>query len=108
MLLLETKEQLDELMERLDSVEKHLTELQMNIVIHYGDKINPLVDYNIVTPVSAMVLSYLASGEDREDVSLKLKLTMRGVDYHISQLKQVLGAKNIAQLIYQAGLCRLI
>ncbi len=108
MLLLDSQEQLEALLERMDDIEKHLSELQMNIVVNYGDKINPLVDYNIVTPVSAMVLSYLASGEDREDVSRKLKLTMRGVDYHISQLKQVLGAKTIAQLIYQAGLCRLV
>lgn len=108
MLLLESQEQLEALQERMDDIEKHLTDLQMNIVVSYGDKINPLVDYNIVTPVSAMVLSYLAAGEDREDVSRKLKLTMRGVDYHICLLKQVLGAKNIAQLIYQAGQCRLV
>lgn len=108
MLLLDSQEQLEGLQERLEDIEKHLTELQMNIVINYGDKINPLVDYNIVTPVSAMVLSYLAAGEDREDVSQKLKLTMRGVDYHIGLLKQVLGARTIAQLIYRAGQCRLV
>ncbi|WP_299788634.1 hypothetical protein [uncultured Shewanella sp.] len=108
MLLLESQQQLEALQEHLEDIENHLTELQMKIVINYGDKINPLVDYNIVTPVSALILNYLAAGEDREEVSQKLKLTMRGVDYHIGLLKQVLGARTIAQLIYRAGQCRLV
>ncbi|SDK38385.1 regulatory protein, luxR family [Ferrimonas sediminum] len=108
MLLAETPEQLSELAQQRGRVVACLERLQTRIALDYGRDIHPLVDCNVVSPLAVYILSGIAQGQDREQVSSQLSLTLRGVDYHISVLKQVLGAKNIAQLVYEAGKLRLV
>lgn len=107
-LILSQPEQVNDLMERIDEVEVYLTRLQTRIALHHGAEINPLVDYNIVSPISAYILTHLANGLDREEISSQLSLTLRGVDYHLSVLKQTLNARNMAQLVFEAGKLSLI
>ncbi|WP_051216380.1 LuxR C-terminal-related transcriptional regulator [Ferrimonas futtsuensis] len=92
----------------IEMVLRQLQQLQVKIALEFGKSINPLVDYNIVNPLSAYILGLLAQGQDREQVSAQLRLTLRGVDYHVSVLKELLEARNIAQLVYRAGQCQLI
>jgi len=107
-LILSRSEEVDELLERIGEVEGYLVRLQTQIALHHGAEINPLVDYNIVSPISAYILGHLANGLDREEISSQLSLTLRGVDYHLSVLKQTLNARNMAQLVHEAGKLRLL
>ncbi|SDJ68182.1 hypothetical protein SAMN04488540_111131 [Ferrimonas sediminum] len=107
-LMVQAGEQLDNLKANLAEIEEYLSQLQMEIIMSLGKEINPLIDYNIVSPVSAYVLACLADGQDREQVSKKLSLTLRGVDYHIGVLKEVLGARTVAQMMFRAVQCGLV
>lgn len=102
-LILHKSEQVNDLLGRIDEVEIYLSRLQTKIALDHGTEINPLVDYNIISPISAYILTHLANGLDREEISSQLSLTLRGVDYHLSVLKQTLNARNIAQLVHEAG-----
>ncbi|WP_299788833.1 hypothetical protein [uncultured Shewanella sp.] len=102
-LILSGSEKVEDLLDRIDEVERYLARLQTQIALHHGADINPLVDYNIVSPISACILTHLANGSGREEISSSLSLTLRGVDYHLSVLKQTLKARNMAQLIFEAG-----
>ncbi|BDY05363.1 hypothetical protein [Ferrimonas sp. YFM] len=107
-LLLPDSQSVAQLIATAEMVQRQLQELQVRIALEFGKSINPLVDYNIVNPLSAYILGLLAQGQDREQVSAQLRLTLRGVDYHVSVLKELLEARNIAQLVYRAGQCQLI
>ncbi|RTR39792.1 hypothetical protein EKG38_08350 [Shewanella canadensis] len=107
-LIMRQTEQVNDLLDRIDEVEVYLTRLQTKIALHHGTEINPLVDYNIISPISALILTHLANGADREEISSQLNLTLRGIDYHLSVLKQTLNARNIAQLVHEAGKLSLI
>jgi len=102
-LILHQSEQVSDLLGRINEVENYLSRLQTEIALHHGTEINPLVDYNIVSPISAYILTHLANGLDREEISSLLSLTLRGVDYHLSVLKQTLNARNTAQLVHEAA-----
>ncbi|SDK42759.1 hypothetical protein SAMN04488540_1356 [Ferrimonas sediminum] len=107
-LMVQAGEQVEHLKANLAEIEQYLSQLQMEIIMSHGKEINPLIDYNIVSPVSAYVLACLAEGQDREQVSKQLSLTLRGVDYHIGVLKEVLGARTVAQMMFEAARCRLV
>ncbi|WP_417345890.1 LuxR C-terminal-related transcriptional regulator [Ferrimonas sp.] len=107
-LLLPDSQSVAQIIATAEVVQRQLRELQVKIALEFGKSINPLVDYNIVNPLSAYILGLLAQGQDREQVSAQLRLTLRGVDYHVSVLKELLEARNIAQLVYRAGQCQLI
>ncbi|USD39258.1 LuxR C-terminal-related transcriptional regulator [Ferrimonas sp. SCSIO 43195] len=108
MLLVQCSEQLTELADQQGRVAACLAQLQTQIALEFGRDIHPLVDCNVISPLAVYILSGIAQGQDREQVSSQLNLTLRGVDYHISVLKQVLGARNIAQLVHEAGKLQLL
>ncbi|SDI86583.1 hypothetical protein SAMN04488540_103311 [Ferrimonas sediminum] len=94
-----------------DCQEALKTELQMTnlrLSLDYSRDINPLVDYNIISPVSSYVLRLLANGHSRETMAQTMNLTLRGIDYHIGVLKQSLQASNIANLIDRGNKVRLL
>ncbi|TKB48543.1 hypothetical protein FCL40_12610 [Ferrimonas sediminicola] len=98
----------EQLVANADEVKAQLQALRVRVSLAFVRSIDPLVDYNIVNPLSAYILGLLAQGQDREQVSAQLRLTLRGVDYHVSVLKELLEARNIAQLVHRAGQCQLI
>ncbi|USD35911.1 hypothetical protein [Ferrimonas sp. SCSIO 43195] len=107
-LMLQGPVQVAYLQTHYEQVKRQLQSEQLAIAADHGIDINPLLDYNIVNPVSACVLDSLAQGEDRGQVSRQLNLTLRGVDYHIGILKEVFQARTIAQLMAQAVRHRLV
>ncbi|SDI31538.1 regulatory protein, luxR family [Ferrimonas sediminum] len=62
-------------------------------------QVNPLVDYQIISSVSHHILKRLAHGNQRSEIAKEMRLTKRGVDYHIGVLKELLKAKNTAHLV---------
>ncbi|WP_417346840.1 hypothetical protein [Ferrimonas sp.] len=107
-LMLEQQSQVEMLQSRQDWVEARLLQLFGQIEDAYATRLNPLIDYNIVNPVSALILKGLALGQGRAQLSEQLNLTPRGIDYHVGQLKQVLDASTIAQMMVHATRCRLV
>ncbi|USD38717.1 hypothetical protein [Ferrimonas sp. SCSIO 43195] len=101
----------DEHQQTLDSLEALTAELRLTnlqLSLDYSRDINPLVDYNIISPVSAYVLKLLAQGHSRDSMAQTMNLTLRGIDYHIGVLKQSLQASNIANLIDKGNKVRLL
>lgn len=107
-LMLEPCSQVEMLQSRQEWVEERLLRLFGEIEALYATRLNPLIDYNIVNPVSALILKGLAKGKGRAQLSEQLNLTPRGIDYHVGQLKQVLEASTIAQMMVHAVRCRLV
>lgn len=98
----------DGLFDTKDEAYKALLEFQLSISLNFSVDLNPLLGYKIVSPVSIYMLGLLSNGLDRKEVSSKMRLTTRGVDYHLTILKQSLGAKNLAHLIRLATNYRLV
>lgn len=108
-IILDEKGKADQLQKEVEMIHAYLTQVQQEIIIKYSNIINPLIDYNILTTVSSGVLELVAKGFAREDISKKLFISHRGVDYHVNALKQVFGAKSLANLVYlatQSGVIR--
>ncbi len=104
----ETKEQLYEIQSKLVDITLRLKCWLEQIPIACYKRLNPLIDYRIVGGVSCQVLNMLAKGADRSEVACSMSLTERGVDYHISTLKNSLNAKNLAHLVFMGSNYRLI
>ncbi|RTR37586.1 LuxR family transcriptional regulator [Shewanella canadensis] len=98
----------DELLNDHSNLVQELEYLHMKIASDHGREINPLVDFNIVKPVSRNILSLLSNGYSRAEIAESCHLTERGIDYHIDVLKETLAARNMAHLIKLANTSYLI
>ncbi|WP_417585428.1 LuxR C-terminal-related transcriptional regulator [Nitrincola sp.] len=106
MLLYDTREKWLE--SNMADIESRLYLWMANLNIGDYNNLNVFLDYKIISKVSHMVLQCLAAGQSRNKIAKEMRLTLRGVDYHVSLLKQSLRAKNTANLIFSASLLRLI
>ncbi|WP_299796795.1 LuxR C-terminal-related transcriptional regulator [uncultured Shewanella sp.] len=104
----ESHEQLGEIESKLLDITLCLKRWLESIPLACYKRLNPLIDYRIVGGVSCQVLNMLANGADRSEVASSMRLTERGVDYHISSLKHSLNAKNLAHLVFVGANYRLI
>lgn len=102
-LLLDNDTIKDELLNVSSTLMEELEYLHMKIASVHGKVINPLVDFNIVKPVSRNILSLLSNGHSRAEIADSCHLTERGIDYHIDVLKETLAARNMAHLIKLAN-----
>ncbi|EDQ00173.1 LuxR C-terminal-related transcriptional regulator [Shewanella benthica] len=93
----------NELLNNRYTLVAELEYLHMKIARVHGKEINPLVDFNIVKPLSRNILSLLSDGYSRAEIAESCHLTERGIDYHIDVLKKTLAARNIANLIKLAN-----
>lgn len=80
----------------------------IQIMLEFGESINPLVDLHLVSPMAQQVLKLFSLGCSRLEVSEGCNITERGVDYHVDALKRLFGAANMSELMYQACSQRLI
>lgn len=104
----ESREQLSEIENKLIDITLFLKRWLELIPLSCYKRLNPLIDYRIVGGVSCQVLNMLAKGADRSEVASSMGLTERGVDYHISTLKNSLNAKSLAHLVFMGSNYRLI
>lgn len=107
-LLMRSDDELARIRSALPALQLTLEEIQRTVSMNYSPVIHPLVDYNLISPVSAYILRLLASGESRESMAEEMNLTLRGIDYHMANLKAALGARNIANLVALGCRLRLI
>ena len=61
--------------------------------------LNPFLDHGVVSAKDMLLLSHIANGTNRNEVAQICSLTMRGIDYRITRMKDKFAAKNIAHLI---------
>ncbi|TKB58355.1 response regulator transcription factor [Ferrimonas aestuarii] len=71
-------------------------------VSRYSSKLNPIINFGLLSEKSIMVLNLMASGKRIDAIAKELFLTERGVSYHIDKLKEVMSCSNRSQLIDKA------
>lgn len=83
----------------LSRLKQQLSDLHHVLYNENRGFLNPFLDYGIVSPKDILLLSHLANGTNRNDIAEICSLTMRGIDYRITRMKDKFEAKNIAHLI---------
>ena len=64
--------------------------------------LSPFLGLGLISDKGKQILYLIAKGYSRSEISSKLYLTERGVDYHLSKIKNLFGAKSNAELIAYA------
>ncbi len=93
---------------KLEVLKEKLVQVQRDISIELSKEINPLLDYNIVSPMSVYILKLMVLGHTRSEISSQLRLSAGGINYHLNSLKQSLGSFTTTQLVYRATQLQLI
>ncbi|MBY6019734.1 LuxR C-terminal-related transcriptional regulator [Ferrimonas balearica] len=107
-LLLNKSSDVSRVLDKRHGILSRLENTQQAFSYRFAKTLNPLVDYNIVNPLSVYILGLLASGNNRPEIAQQLRLSRRGVDYHLATLKDLLDTKSIHQLVYRATQLQLI
>ncbi|AZG73286.1 hypothetical protein EGC82_11235 [Shewanella livingstonensis] len=94
----------DELLSYLEDnkVAEYLELLHLYMTQKYPKLIHPSSHNGTIKPKTHKVIELTAMGFNVSEISNILHLTERGVSYHIDLAKEVLDAKNKAELIYKA------
>ncbi|GIU28243.1 LuxR C-terminal-related transcriptional regulator [Shewanella schlegeliana] len=80
-------------------IERRLKEFHLEAVDLCSEQVFPYQDLGVVSKKGRCVLSLIAEGYTRTQVSEKLFISERGVDYHIDKLKCTFDCSNVTSLI---------
>ncbi|USD36104.1 LuxR family transcriptional regulator [Ferrimonas sp. SCSIO 43195] len=65
-------------------------------------RLNPIANFSCLSERALAILRLTAEGNSSEEVAEQLSLTESGVNYHLDRIKELLNARNRAQLISMA------
>ncbi|TKB48426.1 LuxR family transcriptional regulator [Ferrimonas sediminicola] len=95
--------------ELLANLRWHEAEIEHQLTLyasHFNERciaqLNPIANFNCLSERALQVLKLTAEGGSSEEVAEALSLTESGVNYHLDRLKDLLNARNRAQLISMA------
>ena len=83
----------------LNRIKSQLSEMHHVLYNDHRAYLNPFLDHGVVSAKDMLLLSHIANGTNRNEVAQICSLTMRGIDYRITRMKDKFAAKNIAHLI---------
>lgn len=66
--------------------------------------INPLANFGVLSPTCIQILSLVAQGYSSEEIGEQLFMSERGVNYHLDRARQIMMARNRANLVSKAYL----
>lgn len=88
-----------ELSSRSDYWCDQLMPVMHDLTVKHIEQINPLANFNVLSPTCIKILQMVADGDSSQEISQKLHLTERGINYHLDRARVVVGAKNRIHLI---------
>ncbi|GIU08699.1 MULTISPECIES: LuxR C-terminal-related transcriptional regulator [unclassified Shewanella] len=80
-------------------IERRLKEFHLEAIDLCSEQVFPYQELGVVTKKGRSVLSLIAEGYTRTQVSEMLFMSERGVDYHIDKLKLTFDCSNVTSLI---------
>lgn len=86
----------------LTGLEVTLKQAQMNLFEHFHEQINPYRQYKLFNQTAIKALKMAATGLHNHEISQKLHITVRGVEYHLESMRNKLSASNRANLVHVA------
>ncbi|BDY04556.1 LuxR family transcriptional regulator [Ferrimonas sp. YFM] len=99
----------------LANLKEHEAEIEHQLTLYASyfneqciASINPIANFNCLSERALQILRLTAEGFSSEEVAEQLSLTESGVNYHLDRLKELLNARNRAQLISMAHTLGLI
>lgn len=85
-----------------DNIEEELKMLHFYMTRKHPKLTNPMIYSNFLKPKTLKVVELTCYGLSSKEISELLHLTERGVHYHLDQAKEILKAKNKAELVSKA------
>ncbi|MBR9727940.1 helix-turn-helix transcriptional regulator [Shewanella intestini] len=92
-----------ELIEQSDFAQAKLLNCALFLNNKYSLISNMLLDCGMLNPKLLNIISMVANGTSRDDISEIMNLSVRGVDYYIDMAKQIFDAKTMPELVYIAS-----